>query len=55
MNYNITASYKKEFIEAVKLANKELHTYINNHITIQDFEYSDTIGFGGDNSLKIDL
>ena len=55
MNYNITASYKEEFIEAVKLANKELHTYINNHITIQDFEYSDTIGFGGDNSLKIDL
>ena len=55
MNYNITASYKKEFIEAVKLANKELHTYINNHIIIQDFEYSDTIGFGGDNSLKIDL
>lgn len=55
MNYNITASYKKEFIEAVKLSNKELHTYINNHITINDFEYSDIIGFGGDNSLKIDL
>lgn len=55
MNYNITASYKEEFIEAVKLSNKELHTYINNHITTQDFEYSDTIGFGGDNSLKIDL
>ena len=55
MNYNVTASYKEEFMEAVKLANKELHTYINNYITIQDFEYSDTIGFGGDNSLKIDL
>lgn len=55
MNYNITASYKEKFIEAVKLANKELHTYINNYITTQDFEYSDTIGFGGDNSLKIDL
>jgi len=55
MNKNITASYKKSFIEAVILSNKELHTYINTNLSSKDYEYTNTIGFGGDNSLKIDL
>ena len=52
---NITASYKNSFIEAVILANKELYTYINTNLSLNDYEYTNTIGFGGDNSLKIDL
>ncbi|MDZ7819153.1 MAG: inositol monophosphatase family protein [Aliarcobacter sp.] len=55
MNKNITALYKKSFIEAVILANKELHTYINTNLSSKDYEYTNTTGFGGDNSLKIDL
>ena len=52
---NLTASYKNNFIEAVILANKELHTYLNTNLSLNDYEYTNTIGFGGDNSLKIDL
>ena len=52
---NITASYKNSFIEAVILANKELYTYINTNLSLNDYEYTNTIGFGGDNSLKMDL
>jgi myo-inositol-1(or 4)-monophosphatase len=52
---NITVSYKNSFIEAVILANKELYTYINTNLSLNDYEYSNTVGFGGDNSLKIDL
>lgn len=52
---NITAFDKKTFIEAVILANKELHTYINTNLSSNDYEYTNTIGFGGDNSLKMDL
>ena len=52
---NITASYKNSFIEAVILANKELYTYININLSLNDYEYTNTIGFGGDNSLKMDL
>lgn len=52
---NITASYKNSFIEAVILANKELYTYINTNLSLHDYEYTNTIGFGGDNSLKMDL
>ena len=52
---NITVSYKNSFIEAVILANKELYTYINTNLSLNDYEYTNTIGFGGDNSLKIDL
>ena len=55
MNKNITASYKKSFIEAVILSNKELHTYINKNLSLNDYEYTNKTGFGGDNSLKIDL
>jgi myo-inositol-1(or 4)-monophosphatase len=55
MNENITALYKKSFIEAVILANKELYTYINTNLSSKDYEYTNTTGFGGDNSLKIDL
>ena len=55
MNKNITALYKKSFIEAVITANKELHTYININLSSKDSEYTNTIGFGGDNSLKMDL
>lgn len=52
---NIAASYKNSFIEAVILANKELYTYINTNLSLNDYEYTNTIGFGGDNSLKMDL
>ena len=52
---NITAFDKKTFIEAVILANKELHTYINTNLSSKDYEYTNTTGFGGDNSLKMDL
>lgn len=52
---NITALYKNSFIEAVKLANKELYTYINNNLSLNDFQYTNQIGFGGDNCLNIDL
>lgn len=52
---NLTASYKNSFIEAVILANKELHTYINKNLSLNDYEYTNTTGFGGDNSLKMDL
>ena len=52
---NLTAFYKKEFIEAVILANKELYTYLNKSLSLNDYIYTNIIGFGGDNSLKIDL
>ncbi len=52
---NLTASYKKSFIEAVILANKELYTHINTNLSLNDYEYTNITGFGGDNSLKIDL
>lgn len=52
---NLTASYKNNFIEAVILANRELHTYINTNLSLNDYEYTNITGFGGDNSLKIDL
>ena len=52
---NITALYKNSFIEAVKLANKELYTYLNTNLSLKDYEYTNITGFGGDNSLKMDL
>lgn len=52
---NITAFDKKTFIEAVILANKELYAYINTNLSSKDYEYTNTTGFGGDNSLKMDL
>ena len=52
---NLTASYKNSFIEAVILANRELYTYINKNLSLNDYIYTNITGFGGDNSLKIDL
>jgi myo-inositol-1(or 4)-monophosphatase len=52
---NLTAFDKNLFIKAVKLANKEIFDYINNQISFEDYQYSNTIGFGGDNSLNFDL
>ncbi len=43
------------FTNAVINANKELYEYINTHMSSSDLEESKTIGFGGDNSLNIDL
>jgi len=51
----ITVSYKNSFIEAVKLANKELFTYLSTNLSFKDFQYTNTTGFGGDNSLNIDI
>ena len=50
-----TVSYKNSFIEAVILANKEIYTYLKKNLSLSDYEYTNTTGFGGDNSLKIDL
>ncbi len=43
------------FTNAVIEANKELYEYINTHMSSSDLEESSTIGYGGDNTLKIDL
>lgn len=43
------------FSNAVIKANKELYEYINTHMSSFDLEESNTIGYGGDNSLRIDL
>jgi len=55
MKTSITDLYKDSFIKAVILANKELFSYINNKLKIDDLEYSNKIGFGGDKTLNIDL
>lgn len=55
MTTNITDVYKNSFINAVITANKELYTYIHYKLKQSDLEYSNTIGYGGDNSLNIDL
>jgi myo-inositol-1(or 4)-monophosphatase len=55
MNTKLTALYKENFIKAVILANKKLFTYLNTNLTLNDYEYTNTIGFGGDNSLMMDL
>ena len=46
---------KNKFIEAIKLANSELITYINSNLQDSDLTYTNVTGFGGDNSLKIDI
>jgi len=46
---------KELFIKAVLKANKEILTYLEQDLTKDDFEYTNKSGFGGDNSLKIDL
>lgn len=51
----ITNRYKETFKDAVILANKEICIYIDEKITLSDYEYTNSYGFGGDNSLKIDL
>ncbi len=43
------------FENAVIQANKELYEYINTHLSSTDLDESNTIGFGGDHSLNIDL
>lgn len=50
MNFDYNA-----FTNAVIKANKELYGYLKTHITTFDLQYSHTTGFGGDNSLNIDL
>lgn len=52
---HITDLYKENFIKAVLSSNKELYTYINTNLNSNDLSYSNTIGYGGDNSLNIDL
>ena len=52
---NITDLYKNNFIKAVLSSNKELYTYIKTNLNSNDLSYSNTIGYGGDNSLNIDL
>jgi len=43
------------FTNAVINANKELYEYINTHMDSSDLEESSTVGYGGDNTLNIDL
>jgi myo-inositol-1(or 4)-monophosphatase len=51
----ITDLYKSSFIKAVITANKEIHTYLNTKLTQNDFKYTNTIGYGGDKSLNMDI
>ncbi|RBQ29841.1 inositol monophosphatase family protein [Aliarcobacter vitoriensis] len=46
---------KDLFIEAVLKANKEILDYLENGLSKEDFEYTNINGFGGDNSLKLDI
>ncbi|MGA1933158.1 inositol monophosphatase family protein [Arcobacter sp. YIC-464] len=55
MNFTITEDYKENFINSVIEANKELYQYLHYNLDEEDLEYSNTIGYGGDNSLNIDL
>lgn len=50
-----TGSFEDSFNESVINANKEIYKYIKNELTFKDYQYSNTVGFGGDNSLNIDL
>lgn len=50
-----TAFNKNLFIKAVFLANQEIYKYINLKLSQKDLQYSNNIGFGGDNSLNMDL
>ena len=50
MSFNIDI-----LISSVKSANLEILDYLQNSLKDDDFLYNKTIGFGGDNSLKIDL
>lgn len=43
------------FTNAVIEANEELYWYINTHMSSSDLEESLTVGYGGDNTLNIDL
>lgn len=43
------------FTKAVIKANQELYGYINTHMSSYDLKESNTTGYGGDNSLEIDL
>ncbi|MGP2657888.1 inositol monophosphatase family protein [Malaciobacter sp. WC5094] len=52
---NIAEAYKEDFISSVINANKELYKYIHFNLKQIDLEYSNIIGYGGDNSLNIDL
>ncbi len=51
----ITELYKKSFIEAVISANTELYSYINTKLSLNDLKASNSIGYGGDKTLNIDL
>lgn len=55
MNKTITEAYKENFINSVIEANKELYNYLHYNLKEKDLQYSNTIGYGGDNSLNIDL
>jgi len=46
---------KELFIKAVIKANKEILDYLEQDLRQEDFKYTNKNGFGGDNSLKIDL
>ncbi len=43
------------FIQECIKANQKIYEYITTHISATDYNYSNTIGVGGDNSLNIDL
>ena len=45
----------KEIEKSIINANLEILDYFENSLKKEDFSYSNQIGFGGDNSLKIDL
>ncbi len=55
MKTKITDFYKENFIKAVILANKKLFSYLHKNLKSYDIQYSNSTGYGGDNSLNIDL
>ena len=45
----------KKFLDACIKANQEIYEYLNTSLSLDDYSYTQTIGAGGDKSLKIDI
>ena len=45
----------KNIETAIIKSNMEIFEYIRNNLKKEDYLYTNQIGFGGDNSLKIDI
>lgn len=45
----------QKFLDACIKANQEIYEYLNTSLSLDDYSYTQTIGAGGDKSLKIDI